>query len=147
MLALAVLLSGVGCATLKSYSALRKVKFHLRSVSVDDLNLTGGRLTVTFLAENPASHDARMEKMEFLLFLNDRQLASGALTERIRIPARGHRLLRIPVSFRWADVGVGIREAFRADTLWYRVEGNAFLDTPMGPLKLKILERKRSLSR
>ncbi|MCF6191953.1 MAG: LEA type 2 family protein, partial [Candidatus Hydrothermae bacterium] len=126
---------------------LRKVKLHLRSVTVDDLNLTGGRLTVTFLAENPASHDARMEKMEFLLFLNDRQLATGELTEQIRIPARGHRLLRIPVSFRWMDVGAGLRQAFTADTLWYRVEGNAFLDTPMGPLKLRILERTRSLSR
>jgi LEA14-like dessication related protein len=142
----AIGLAGVGCATLKSYSALRKVKFHLRSVTVDDLNLTGGRLTVTFLADNPAPHEARMEKMEFLLFLNNHRLATGELAERIRIPARGHRLLRIPVSFRWSDVGAGLRQAFSADTLWYRVEGNAFLDTPMGPLKLKILERTRSLS-
>jgi hypothetical protein len=105
-----------GCATLKEVAALRHVDFHIDHVSdmnLAGIDLTRvhsyqdlgyldvaklgvvvatGELPLEFLlhvrADNPASNPvaARLVKMEWMLFLRDRQTISGVFDENLVIP-------------------------------------------------------------
>ncbi len=116
VLAVALLSTTIGCATLQQFAALRNVDFALDRVS--DLRLSGidigsvrsfddlsvvdaGRLALALSrnelpmdfrlhlrAENPAenSTEARMVQMDWTLLLQDRETLSGVLEDEILLP-------------------------------------------------------------
>jgi hypothetical protein len=117
-----------GCATLQQYAALQNVDFawgglsrvHLAGVdlaairSFDDLGLVDGArllqaaaagdlpldLRVDVQAENPADNgtEARLMRLDWTLFLEERETLSGVLDEEVVLPPGQPRTIPVDVS-------------------------------------------------
>jgi hypothetical protein len=175
MAALGLTLTISGCATLQQMAALRNVDFsldHLSGVrlagidlaridSYDDLGLadatrlvlavTEGDLPLDFqlhlLAENPAdnSTDARLVRMDWTLFLQDRETLSGVLEDEVVLPPGQPQDIPMTVSLNLIEFFDGSARDLAELALSFAGQGGApkevslratpVVSTPLGPIR------------
>jgi hypothetical protein len=83
-----LMLAGVNIQQIKSYSDL-KFSDMLKVTSA----VTGGALPLDFIlhiqGRNPNTNQAAMNRLEWIAFIDDNEMANGALNERFEIPGNG----------------------------------------------------------
>jgi LEA14-like dessication related protein len=81
-------LAGVDVSRIQSYSDLG-----IANLAIMTSSIMRGELPLTFTlnveAKNPNPATAALNKLEYMAFIDDVQIASGALNQRIEIPANG----------------------------------------------------------
>jgi hypothetical protein len=127
-----ILLLPLSCAYLKELSALKQCEFRygllenpvLAGVNIqnihepEDLSLKDmgqvagsifrGKLPLAFTiyveVQNPNTETASLNKLEYIAFIDDAQIAGGEVNKRIEIPARG--IASVPVEIQTDIIGI-----------------------------------------
>jgi len=141
-LALASLLTS-GCTSVldiqnPTYS-IRDIRPHISiaiplSASSIDFNFNLG-------VDNPNRISLPVAHLDFDLFANDTHLISAISRDRVTIPARGYG--EVPVRARVGyheirDVWTSVVDLITGNRARYRLEGNAFYDTPFGERRFPV---------
>ena len=95
-----------------------------------DFDLTVG-------VDNPNRVGLRLDHIDFDLFVNDNQIATGFTDDRIEIPARGYGdvHLRTHVSYdNLRSIFHEVADLVQGNRANYALRGNAAYDTPVGRL-------------
>lgn len=131
-----------GCSLYQAYAqreAIRQAQFHLKSVSLDGLDLTGANVTITLELENPTDTEIALDRIDYTLFVNDLRALSGSTTQPLHVPVHDARPLPIHATLRFRDVSAELRDLFvRGARFTYRLEGTGHFDTPFGPIDYPI---------
>jgi LEA14-like dessication related protein len=139
-LACATLLSG--CSVYQAYAqreAIRQAQFHLKGVSLDGVDLSGANVTVTLELENPTETEIALDRIDYVLFVNDLRALSGNTPQPVHVPPHDARPLPIHATLRFRDVSNELRQAFiTRGRFTYRLEGTGHFDTPFGPIDYPI---------
>lgn len=114
----------MGCATMMG---LQEPKAQIKTVQIEKLQLDGGVLNLICEIENPNSMDLKIDRIEYQLSLNKKNLTSSALSEPTVLPAGKTTEVAIPVPFKYSDVFSGLGDLLNAKPVVYKVEGQAKL--------------------
>jgi LEA14-like dessication related protein len=127
-----------GCSLYQAYAqreAIRQAQFHLKGVSLDGIDLSGANVTVTLELENPTETEIALDRIDYVLFVNDLRALSGSTPTPIHVPPHDARPLPIHATLRFRDVSQELRQAFiTRGRFTYRLEGTGHFDTPFGPI-------------
>lgn len=133
-LAMALMLPLAGCA-----GAFRQPEVRLESVSVGSIGLRGGLLYASVHVTNPNRFDVETSGLTYDLELahptRDGEwvsFAQGRLDDEIRVSRRGETVIRVPIQFRYEDMGGAVRSILDTGTFNYRVSGDVRLREPVG---------------
>jgi LEA14-like dessication related protein len=120
-------------AAMAACSGFKQPKIELDNLELGSLGLTGGTLMVNLRVENPNPVGVRAEDLRYQLFLRAPQdsarsdawqpVTSGTYNERIEVGARETKTIRIPVEFRYAELGDAVRSVMRTGRVNYRATG------------------------
>lgn len=127
----AVTTATVGCAAL-GRATFKEPDVQLREFNVTGLGLTGGSADIVLSVYNPNGYKLDALKMTYLVDVDSIRLGEGALDGRFVVPEKDSSLVRLPVRFTYAGLGVAGRALLQAGTLNYRVRGDFAVATPIG---------------
>ena len=131
-----------GCSLYQAYAqreAIRQAQFHLRSVSLDGVDLTGANITITLDLENPTDTEIALDRIDYVLFVNDLRAISGSTPQGLHVPVHDSRPLPIHATLRFRDVSAEVRNLLaRGARFTYRFEGMGHFDTPFGAIDYPI---------
>ena len=123
--ALAVLVTASSC----SY---RRPEIEVEGIELGSIGLSGGTVMVNLRVENPNPVGLRADQLRYELFVRaprdsarnawDR-LSTGTYEEEIRIGANETRTVRIPVQFRYSELGTAGMSVLRSGRVDYRATG------------------------
>ena len=137
-----------GCSLFQAYAqrkAIEQAKFSLRNVQLLGLDLMGANLLVTIQLENPTTTDIVLDRLDYVLYVNDLKAFDGQVRDRLTVPAGQTRPLPIQLALAYADIGTQLRGLLAAGqvTSW-KLKGAAHFDTPVGTIDYPIeLERRK----
>ncbi len=130
-LSLAGALVVAGCASL-GRASFREPVVTLREFTVTGLGISGGSVDVVLSVYNPNNYNLDAVKMTYIVDVDSVQLGSGELGERFSVPNGDSSVVRLPVRFTYAGLGVAGRSLVTAGTINYRVRGDFTVGTPLG---------------
>ncbi len=136
---------GAGCTALQQRVALRKVRFRLEGVSFTGLSLQGVTFRLHWKAVNPNAVKAVLDGFEMDLYANERLLTHLTHHERVEIPARDSTTFTVSVPLTWSALGQSVTQAVRRRHLEVKVEGRALVHTPLGDLRVPVLQKTRRI--
>lgn len=126
---LAMVLAASACG------GVRKPVVELDSVELGSIGISGGTLIANVRVENPNPVAVRAEDLRYELFLRSpragdesrdgawERLAAGTYDERITVGANATEIVRVPVRFRFADMGPAVSSVLRTGRFDYRATG------------------------
>jgi LEA14-like dessication related protein len=111
----------------------------LTGVRVAGLGLQGGLLYAQIEVVNPNRFDINAERGDYEIELGDRDmgenrwvpLASGTLTDPIRIGGHDTTIVEVPIEFRYSGLGGALRSIIETGTFQYRVSGSIRIVEPL----------------
>ena len=121
----------VGCAAL-GRATFKEPDVQLREFNVTGLGLTGGSADIVLSVYNPNGYKLDALKMTYLVDVDSIRLGEGELDGRFVVPEKDSSLVRLPVRFTYAGLGVAGRALLQAGTVNYRVRGDFAVATPIG---------------
>lgn len=124
-----------GCALYHAYAqrqAIQQARFHLKSISVGGLDLSGANLLLTLELENPTTTAIVLDRLDYTLFVNDRRIVAGFTDRRATVPPGEVRPVTFDTYVRYADLGEQARTVLRQGLSSWRLEGVGHFDTPVG---------------
>jgi LEA14-like dessication related protein len=97
--------TGAGCASAPDLSKFTaKPQIELRSVNLDDPSLTAITLVMGLSIKNPNPVDVKLDRIDYALKLDGKDIAQGALDKRVELEAGKTALIEVPVRFNYGDV-------------------------------------------
>lgn len=143
-LLLPVLLSG--CAGLQDLAraAFERPRLAFRSAAIQDLDLEGATVALTWDIENPNAVGLNLARGGWQVEVEGTRIAGGDLPGGLAIPANGKAPLTFPVRVRFQDVpGILSLLGSGKDDLGYRVSGSIGVRTPIGIVDLPMSHTDR----
>lgn len=141
LLAPAVALGGCGAQTfVAERQAISQAQFAferlvLRQADVPLLNPdAGAAFDVVLKVTNPNSVDARLDQLDYDLYLEGQKVGSGAMTEDFAVPAGATDTLILPVKIKYQGLPSLATEAMQKRQANVTLKGVSHLDTPFGRL-------------
>jgi LEA14-like dessication related protein len=132
-----------GCSAYQAYvqrQAIQQARFNLKAVSLGGLDLAGANFSVVLELENPTDTPIVLDRLDYVLFVNDMRVLAGFTSEKVTVPAHDIRPIAFASHVRYADVGAQLRQILTQGVRTYRLEGVGHFDTPFGtvdyPVKL-----------
>jgi LEA14-like dessication related protein len=132
-----------GCSAYQAYvqrQAIQQARFHLKAATLTGLDLAGANFEVVLELENPTDTPIVLDRLDYTLFVNDTRLISGFTADKLTVPPKDVRPIRLSTHVRYADVGAQLRQVLSVGVKSYRLEGVGHFDTPFGtvdyPVKL-----------
>lgn len=98
--------------------------------------------------DNPNSVGLNLSSIDFNLLINDTPVVYGISNDRIRIPARGVGQVHLRARVGYDSIRMIFREmsdVIQGNRARYSVQGNAWYDTPVGPLRFPVVVHSRSM--
>ncbi len=138
-------LAVTGCLGLQQRAVLRRVQFQLQGVRFQNLNLQGVTLALQWKARNPNAVNALLEGFEMDLYANDHHLIHLVHDQRVEIPAHDSTTFAVAVPLTWSALGTTLARAVRQRNLEVRVEGRARVHTPLGVLRIPVIQKTRRI--
>lgn len=83
---------------------------HFEGIRIRDLSFNSATFTVRFEVVNPNRFDVRLDEVTYTLQLNDRQIGTGDIRERIEIDGRERKSVELPIRIKYADLVSAVRE-------------------------------------
>lgn len=96
----------------------------LRDLRIDSLGMDGARVVLDVDVSNPNAFDLALEALRYQFKINDREWASGGLSDLARIEAGGRRRIEIPLTLDFAALGSGVyRMLIDGSRVEYELDG------------------------
>jgi len=135
----AALLLTAGCANmLQQRQAIVNCSYALKSVALQNIDLSGGVFRVLLGVTNPNKITAVLDALDFKFYLNDTQVSQGRTTQRLDVPAGQARELPIDVAVRFSDIGNLVNVIRNGKPKSYKVAGTATINTALGNFDLPV---------
>ena len=126
------LVAVAGCATL-ARKAFKQPYVDLRDVRVVGIGVTGGELEVALGVRNPNNYRIDANHLRYRVFVSDSvPVASGQLDNRSTVQAADSTIIRIPVVFTYAGLGVAGRQLLSTGVVSYKVTGDFTVESAVG---------------
>lgn len=91
--------------------------------------------------DNPNRVGLKLDRVDFNLLINDRQILQGFSDQRITVPAQGYGDVRLRARMGYESARSIFREVaeiIQGNRARYAIEGNAYYDTPVGRVKFPV---------
>ncbi|HSJ26410.1 MAG TPA: LEA type 2 family protein [Longimicrobiales bacterium] len=118
--------------------AYQQPEVEFEGVRIGGMGLRGGTLYAQILVTNPNRFDLETQSLTYDLEVADParpgewiRFTEGSLDERVRVEARGSRVLEVPITFQYDDVGSAMRSLLTRGSFAYRVSGDVRLREPI----------------
>lgn len=126
------LVAVTGCAAL-GRQAFQQPRVSLRDVRITGIGVTGGELEVALNVQNPNNYRLDTSQLEYQLFVSDTvPVARGTMDSRATVQAGDSSIVRIPVAFTYAGIGVLGRQLMQTGVVSYRVTGSVTVASVTG---------------
>ncbi len=132
LLALSAGILGLAACSTLGRASFKEPDVTLREFTVTGLGLTGGSVDIVLQVYNPNGYKLDALKMTYQVDVDSIKLGEGELDGRFVVPERDSSLVRLPVRFTYAGLGVAGRSLLNAGTVNYRVRGDFTVATPIG---------------
>ena len=120
-----------GCASL-GLGGFKEPVVHFNDAKIRGLGLSGGSVDVILSVYNPNGFDLNATRLTYKLFIENRELGTGALNNAFKVRDNDSTYVTIPVDFTYAGLGAAGRELITRGTVNYRVTGDFTVATPLG---------------
>jgi LEA14-like dessication related protein len=120
-----------GCASL-GLGGFKEPLVHFNDAKIRGLGLSGGSVDVVLSVYNPNGFDLNATRLTYQLFVEDKQLGTGALDNAFRVGNNDSTYVTIPIDFTYSGLGAAGRQLLTSGTINYRVLGDFTVSTPIG---------------
>ncbi len=117
------LLSFVSCSSLKKIVEPPKVK--LEDVKVNKMAISGIELDIVLEVLNPNNIDFDVKNLTYSLDVNDKQVTSGKLKEKVLVKGKEKTLVSVPLTLKYTDILSSALMLLKQEGMPYRVKGSA----------------------
>ena len=129
----------VACNFIQSRENLQNCKFTFEGLEVQNYSLSRLDLRVKVGVENPNASEVVVDRLDFKLFISDREVADGKRDTKDTIPAGEKQIIDLDVSTTPGKLGMTALSALVAlGDVDYRLEGTVHLDTIVGSIPYPI---------
>jgi LEA14-like dessication related protein len=136
-----------GCSTVGRALNIVNPRYSLRNVRPRvDIALPLSQSSIDFDfdldVDNPNSVGLNLSSVDFNLFVNDDPIISGISNDRVFIPARGFGQAHLRARVGYENIRAMFREVtevIQGNRAHYTVRGNAYFDTPIGPMRFPVI--------
>lgn len=118
--------------------AYQQPEVEFEGVRLGGMGLRGGTLYAQILVTNPNRFDLETQALTYELEVADPartgewiSFTQGSLDERVRVEARGSRIIEVPITFQYDDAGSAMRSLLTQGSFAYRVSGDVRLREPI----------------
>jgi LEA14-like dessication related protein len=129
--ALMAVVALAGCASL-GLGGFKEPLVHFNDAKIRGLGLSGGSVDVVLSVYNPNGFDLNATRLTYQLFVEDKQLGTGALDNAFRVGNNDSTYVTIPIDFTYSGLGAAGRQLLTSGTINYRVLGDFTVSTPIG---------------
>ena len=148
LLLFSLTIMSLGCtliSTARGITSLKKLQIRIDNVVVKRVSLDGIDTNFHLIVKNPNSVKARIVSFEFDALFNNRKVARGSLSRTIVVDAQSDRKIIIPVHIPFEAVGEGLKRAILEKSVEAGIVGYVLINTPLGRLRFKVLDRTRKI--
>jgi len=104
----------------------------LKDVVITGLGVTGGSLDVVLNVYNPNGYKLDAVGMTYRVDVDETKVGEGALEDHFVVQKDDSSVVRMPVKFTYAGLGVAGRSLITSGSINYRVRGDLTVATPLG---------------
>ncbi|HEY9899968.1 MAG TPA: LEA type 2 family protein [Pantanalinema sp.] len=150
-LATPILMSGMlvttalaGCSGLSDFiterQAITKAEFSFERVELQHMDVpvvtpnAKADLRVILKVKNPNAVTARLDRLDYEVYMEGHQVGAGAMTEDFSVEAGGSKELPLPVAVPYAGLPEPTLQAILARRAQFRIKGISHVSTPLGRL-------------
>lgn len=127
-----------GCAPFMQRMAVKELDFSMERVSLVDYNLSNMTLKLDLQAENPNDIDAVIDRLDYSLYINDKNAANGTTAREVTVKAGGVKTISTSLTVNYINMGTAILEAVKEKKADFKMEGTVFVETPIGSITFPI---------
>jgi|CXWL01.1.fsa_nt_gi LEA14-like dessication related protein len=131
-----------GCALLRDLLAgtFQQPRFNFKRVDLANISLDSVTLNTVWSLENPNAIGIRIAKVDYALFIENKQVVAGAPPLGLELAANGTTELIFPANIKFRDVAPVVETFLTKDTAHYRAEGHIGFDTPLGVISFPLVK-------
>ena len=127
----ALLVAAAACAVLSD--VFREPDIQLQRATLRSVGLTGGNLELAVQVYNPNRFDLRGTDLQVGFAVEGSHVGDVRYEDEYTVQQGDTTVVVLPLRFEWAGVGSALRTALTTGDLPYTMNGQARLDTPLGP--------------
>ncbi len=138
----------VNCTLLQSARqvvAVRNLQVSLLKVEIGRVDFSGINTNFYFNVKNPNAVDAKILSFDFDALFNNEKVARGMLDRMVDIKSGDSKEIVIPVHIPYSGLSSGIKNAILQKSAEAAVKGYISINTPVGRLKFKVLDKTRKV--
>ena len=134
-------ISLVNCALLKQVQqriAVKNCRFNFTGARAHTFSLTGFTVDLNIRATNPNNIDVITDRIDLMLYINDRQTVSARF-KGTTIPTNKSKALSTVIQIPYTTAGMAIIDILKSKKpVSYRLEGTVHLDTKLGTFSFPV---------
>ncbi|MBS1971445.1 MAG: LEA type 2 family protein [Bdellovibrionales bacterium] len=104
---------------------LEKPKVSLAGISVKDADMNGATLVFNIAVENPNSVEIKVDKVNYKVFLNNKEITQASTDKAINIASKSTGNIDLPLPIEYRKVFSDLKELLFSESASYKIEGNA----------------------
>ena len=122
---------------------LEKPTFVLREISLSPRSFTEMNLLLGLEVQNPNRLDFTLSSVEYILYLNNKEIGTGRLEKELLIPSLSTSRVQAPIVAKFKDLGEILKTIVTTDDIPYKIEGKANVKTVFGNLNFPFSKEGR----
>jgi len=111
---------------------LEKPTFALKEISVTRLSLMDIHFLFGIEVTNPNHFDLKLRALEYVIFLNEKELGKGHLEKEVLIAKASPTLVQVPLATSFKNLGNPFELILLGKDLRYKIEGAAVIKSSLG---------------
>lgn len=128
----AVLLGSVACGSPGTPEPVYRPEVSVREVKLSGVGISGGSMNVVLGVRNPNRFRIDAPRINYQVLVDTVVIGKGLYEGDFSIRGRKTAEVRIPVKFKYSDIGTTGRALLNAGTVEYRIVGDVSAASTMG---------------
>lgn len=137
----ALLVGAAACAAMPEL--FREPEVRLQQVVVRGVSPSGGNLDLLVQVHNPNRFDLRGTELRLGFEVDGTHVGDVRYQDEYTLPQGDTTLVTLPLRFEWAGVGSALGAALTSGDVPFTMQGQARLDTPIGPRTVNFTQSGR----
>ena len=130
----AALVAGTACASSGGPEPLYRPEVTVREVGLAGVGVSGGSMNVVLNVRNPNRFRIDAPVISYRVLVDTLLIGSGVHEGAFSVRGRRSMDVRIPVKFKYSDIGPTGRALLSSGTVEYRIEGDVVAESAHGPV-------------
>jgi LEA14-like dessication related protein len=129
-----------GCAYLQKFlsNAFKQPSLVFKNANFTDFSLAGLNLDTVWELNNPNPVGISLASVDYALFIDSKQVVSGAPQNGLQLAANGASQLHFPAGIKFQDLVAVVDTFLNKDTAAWKAEGGLGVQTPIGVLRFPL---------